>query len=296
MTAVRLPLSTPDGVTSRTSRGSGSRTLIRLRFVLALVTNPPDGSRLVVVQIDDYGPWTTTPAPRRETDLQALQARLFATLADFLGDRDGYAFASRYDNMIGVANAVEPDAFERLQERVANRFPVTVSVGVGTAPTPADALDAAGSVLQDAGSAQSRDRQEVLDHRVVGDATAGVLSVAHFDVVDATGELTDTVSPAVADRTIQDAASTLGELLRAEFDAVTQFVGGDNVIAVCPSVSHADLEDVLTRVHENAGVELQVGVGYGSTAHAAGDDAKHALERCRETGDRVHGPWTVADD
>ena len=78
------------------------------------------------MQIDDYGPWTTTPAPRRETDLQALQARLFATVADFLGDRDGYAFASRYDNMIGVANAVEPEAFARLQKRVANRFPVTV--------------------------------------------------------------------------------------------------------------------------------------------------------------------------
>lgn len=255
-----------------------------------------DGSRLVVVQIDDYGPWTTTPAPRRETDLQALQARLFATVADFLGDRDGYAFASRYDNMIGVANAADPDAFARLQERVANRFPVTVSVGVGTAPTPATALDAAGAVLQDAGSAQSRDRTEVLDHRVVDDATPGALSVAHFDVVDATGELTDRVSPAVADRTIRDAASTLGELLRAEFDAVTQFVGGDNAIAVCPSVTRADLEDVLTRVREAAGVELQVGVGHGPTAHAAGDDAKHALERCRATGDRVHGPWTVADD
>jgi GTP cyclohydrolase IIa len=118
-----------------------------------------DGARLVVFQIDDYGPWTTTPEPRRETDLQALQARLFATVADFLGDRDGYAFASRYDNMIGVANAVEPDAFARLQERVANRFPVTVSIGVGTAPTPSMALDAAGAVLQDAGSAQSRGRQ-----------------------------------------------------------------------------------------------------------------------------------------
>lgn len=165
-----------------------------------------DGTRLVLVQIDDYGPWTTTPAPRRETDLQALQARLFATAADFFGDRDGYAFASRYDNMIGVANAVDPDAFARLQERVSNRFPISVSVGVGTAPTPAAALDAAGGALQDAGSAQAADRTEVLDHRVVEDATPGELTVAHFDVVDATGELTDRVSPAVADRTVQRAA------------------------------------------------------------------------------------------
>jgi GTP cyclohydrolase IIa len=56
--------------------------------------------------------------------------------------RDGYAFAGRYDNMLGVANGIEPGTFARLKERVANRFPVTISVGVGTAPTPAVALEA----------------------------------------------------------------------------------------------------------------------------------------------------------
>ena len=55
------------------------------------VTYPcDDGVRLAVVQIDDYGPWTTTPAPRRETDLQVLQTRPFATVADSFGDREPY--------------------------------------------------------------------------------------------------------------------------------------------------------------------------------------------------------------
>ena len=139
-------------------------------------TSTDGGSRLAVVQIDDYGPWTTTPAPRREPDLQALQARLFATVADFFGDRDGYAFAGRYDNMLGVANRVDPAAFSRLQERVANQYPVTISVGVGTAPTPAAALEAAGDVLQAAGSAQQADRHEILDHRVVDGADAAQFS------------------------------------------------------------------------------------------------------------------------
>ena len=68
---------------------------------------------MVALQLDDYGPWTTTPEPRRETDLQALQARLYADFADFLGGRDGYAFVGRFDNMVGVATGVEPAAFER---------------------------------------------------------------------------------------------------------------------------------------------------------------------------------------
>lgn len=254
------------------------------------------GVRMVAVQIDDYGPWTTNPAPRRETDLQALQARLFATVVDFFGDRDGYAFAGRFDNMVGVANRVAPEAFERLQERVRNRYPVTVSVGVGTAPTPAAALDAAGGVLRGAGSAQGPGRREVLGHRATNGVSPGQVTVAHFDLVDATGELTDRVSPARAAHTVRRVVLDLDERLREEHDAVTHFVGGDNAIAVCPPIGRSDIDAVRERVHERTGVELQVGVGHGPTAHAAGDDAKHALEECRATGDRIRGPWEAADD
>jgi GTP cyclohydrolase IIa len=254
------------------------------------------GVRMLAVQIDDYGPWTTTPAPRRETDLQALQARLFATVADFLGDRDGYAFAGRFDNMVGVANGVDPDTLERLQERVRNRYPVTVSVGAGVAPTPTAALDAAGGVLRSAGSAQQNDRHEVLGQRVVDGASPGTVTIAHFDVVDATGELTDSVAPARATHTIRRAVLALDERLRERHGAVTHFVGGDNAIAVCPTIDRRALDAVRERVGERTGVDFQVGVGRGPTAHAAGDDAKHALERCRATGSRVLGPWEAADD
>jgi len=261
------------------------------------VTDPRDGGvRLAVVQIDDYGPWTTTPAPRRETDLQALQARLFATVADFFGDRDGYAFAGRYDNMLGVANHIEPETFSRLQERVANRYPVSVSVGVGTASTPAAALEAAGAVLQEAGSAQQTDRREVLDHRVVDGATPEGVTVAHFDVVDATGELTDRVSPDIAERTVRWTMLTLSDRLAEAHAAVARFVGGDNAIAVCPPLNRPALGTVLSDVRAQTGVELQVGVGHGPSAHAAGSEAKHALEECRATGSRIEGPWEVADD
>jgi GTP cyclohydrolase IIa len=254
---------------------------------------------MAAVQIDDYGPWTTEPAPRRETDLQALQGRLFADVADFLGGRDGYAFAGRFDNMVGAATGVDPDAFERLQERVRNRYPVTVSVGVGTAPTPADALDAASAALRDAGSAQG-DRREVLRHRTVGgageDDAPDSVTVAHFDVVDATGTYTDQVSPARAGFEIRGAFLELAEHLYAAHDAVVEFVGGDNAIAVCPPLDRGAVDAATDHVRVETGVDLQVGVGRGGTPHAAGDSAKHALEACRRTGDRVRGPWNAADD
>ncbi len=256
------------------------------------------GSRLVALQLDDYGPWTTTPEPRRETDLQALQARLFADVADFFGQRDGYAFAGRFDNMVGVATQEDPAEFERLQERIRNRYPVTLSIGVGTAATPAAALRAAGEELQAAGSAQAADRREVLGHRVAdgvtGDPTR--VTIAHFDVVDATGSYTDRVAPTQARLRIQEAMTALASYLHTDHEAVTHFVGGDNAIAVCPPLDRTAVDGAVAHVREATGVELQAGVGHGSTAHAAGFDAKHALETCRATGQRVHGPWEVATD
>ena len=34
--------------------------------------------QMTLIQIDNYGPWTVTPKPRTESDLQMLQASLFA--------------------------------------------------------------------------------------------------------------------------------------------------------------------------------------------------------------------------
>ncbi len=36
--------------------------------------------QMTLIQIDNYGPWTVTPTPRAEADLQILQAELYADL------------------------------------------------------------------------------------------------------------------------------------------------------------------------------------------------------------------------
>jgi len=257
-----------------------------------------DTIQMALVQIDEYGPWTVTPAPRRETDLQSLQAELFAELASFVGERDGYAFYGRFDNMVAVTNGRDPESHRAFQRRVRNRYPVTVSVGVGRATTPVDALGAATEELQAAGSAQAEDRREVfgVGEREVPTEARGAVTVAHFDVVDATGSLTDRVNAADATLAVRRATLELATHLREAHDSVAHFVGGDNVIAVCPDLDAAAFDETLTHVHEASGIELQVGVGRGPTAHAAGDDAKEALEVCRETGTRLRGVDRVAAD
>ncbi len=238
------------------------------------------------VQIDNYGPWTVTPEPRREVDLQTLQSRLFADLSQLFGNRDGYVFFSRFDNMIAVTNGMDLDDHALIQESVGNRYPVTMSLGVATDRSPATALGTATELLQAAGSAQDEGRREVLRGRPIpaDERSDDDVQIAHFDVNDATGKYTDQLNEFDTFIRIEQGYAELMAHLRDADDALAFFVGGDNVIAVCPDMDQEAYRDAIEHVHGAVGVELKVGVGRGRTASGAGMVAKHALETCRDTG------------
>jgi GTP cyclohydrolase IIa len=244
-------------------------------------------TQLTLVQIDNYGPWTVTPEPRREMDLQTLQSRLFADLAQFVGHRGGYVFFTRFDNMVAVTNGLDLDDHRLLQESTGNRYPVTVSLGVGVDANPAVALERATERLQSAGSAQDGDRREVLAGTPLDGASDEDLAVAHFDVNDATEKYTDQLNEFDSFIQIEQGYAALMRYLREEHGGLSFFVGGDNIIAVTPDLSTDQYRAAIDHVEETVGVDLKVGVGRGQHAHGAGMAAKHALETCRHRGTEV---------
>jgi GTP cyclohydrolase IIa len=246
-------------------------------------------AQITLIQIDNYGPWTVTPEPRREVDLQTLQSRLYADLSQLFGNRDGYVFFTRFDNMIAVTNGLDREAHALIQESVANRYPVTVSLGIDVAPSPSRALGTATDYLQEAGSAQDRTRTEILRGEPLPEAerTDEDVQIAHFDVNDATGKYTDRLHAFDSFIQIEQGYAELMRYMRKAHESLSFFVGGDNVIAVCPDLEPAEYRDAIEHVHETVSVELKVGVGRARTAQSAGMAAKHALEDCRETGSDV---------
>ncbi|WP_256300257.1 GTP cyclohydrolase III [Haloarchaeobius salinus] len=237
-------------------------------------------TQITLIQIDNYGPWTVTPEPRREVDLQTLQSRLYADLSQLVGNRDGYVFFTRFDNMVAVTNGLDMDDHALIQESVRNRYPVTVSFGVATGTSPVQALADATSLIQEAGSAQDKSRREILDGRVIEEAfrTDDDVQIAHFDVVDATGKYTDELDAFGAFIEIEQAYASLMRYMYEAHDSLSFFVGGDNIISVCPDLDTAAYDDAIEHVHEQTGIPVRVGVGEGSTPHDAGYAAKHALE------------------
>ncbi|WP_224336875.1 GTP cyclohydrolase III [Haloprofundus halobius] len=256
-------------------------------------------TQLTLIQIDNYGPWTVTPEPRREMDLQTLQSRLFADLAQFVGSRDGYVFFTRFDNMVAVTNGLDRTDHELLQESIRNRYPVSLSLGVGVDQKPIDALERATEEIQLAGSAQDGDRREVLGGEFHAPTGRDDLHIAHFDVNDATGKYTDRLNEFDSFIHIEQGYASLMRHMREAHGALSFFVGGDNIISVCPELSENEYRSAIDHVESAVGVELKVGVGTGESAHVAGFAAKHALEACRHRGTVVEfeaAPACVGDD
>ena len=246
-------------------------------------------TQLTHIQIDNYGPWTVTPEPRREVDLQTLQSRLFADLSQLVGNRDGYVFFTRFDNMIAVTNGLDMDDHALIQESVDNRYPVSMSLSVATGKTPAAALSTATEQLQDAGSAQDERRRNILRGRAIEAEfrTDADVQIAHFDVNDATGKYTDRLNAFDSFIQIEQGYAELMRHMREEHASLSFFVGGDNVIAVCPDLDEDEYHEAIAHVRDAVGVELKVGVGRGRVAADAGMAAKFALEECRADGDDV---------
>lgn len=239
--------------------------------------------RATLIQIDNYGPWTVTPEPRRESDIQALQARLYADLCASFGAHDASVFFSRFDNVVAFTEGVSVDTHRSVQRSINNRYPVTVSMGVADGATPRDAVGRASTLLQDEGSAQDADRVG----RLVSDLDGvSELQVAHFDIEDATERYVDEIDAYGCQLLVERAGLALMEEMW-DREAATFFVGGDNYVAVAPSLNPDDYGEVIEAVEDETRVELKVGVGESETPADAGMQAKHCLERSRNGGGRV---------
>lgn len=241
--------------------------------------------QLTLIQIDNYGPWTVDPKPRPETDIQSLQASLYADLCGLFGGHLSLLFYSRFDNMLAVTNGMTESDHSLIQESISNRYPVTVSMGIGSSDKPSTAVQKATNALHSAGSAQDSTRKEEL---VINNLESNSeIQVAHFDANDATNLFTDELDAFEAMIRIESAYYELMQYLWTQHDSLSFFVGGDNIISVTPGLDMGVYSQVVEHILNEVGVELKVGVGSSQIPRDAGVRAKLGLERCRETGDTV---------
>ena len=232
-------------------------------------------------QIDNYGPWTVTPRPRTESDLQILQAELFADVQRLIAAKKGLVFFTRFDNMLAITNGLDAEDHMRIQRSIKNRYPITISMGVGAAETAHDAQRLATEALQREGGAQSSERKEILAIDSLVDPEDSFVQVAHIDINSVTETLTDIESAFDTSFMVNRAQHYLMTKLR-EHKALLFFIGGDNFMSPCNGLSEEEIQDILIEIDEEIGIGLKAGIGRSLNAEDSAYMADIGLEIIRD--------------
>ena len=245
--------------------------------------------QMTLIQIDNYGPWTVTPRPRTESDLQMLQANLFADLNNHFGNKKGLVFFTRFDNLLAISNGLDEEDHLRIQRSIRNRYPITISMGVGAAETPHEAQRLATIALQKAGSAQSGERKEILAVDSLVSEEDSFVQAAHIDINSVTETLTDIESAFDTSFMVNKAQHYLMTKLR-EKGALLFFIGGDNFMSPCNGLSEDDLTQILKEIDEEIGIGLKAGIGRADNMEDAAYMADIGLEiiRAGNNKDWIH--------
>jgi GTP cyclohydrolase IIa len=235
---------------------------------------------MTLVQIDNYGPWTVSPQPKLEADLQILQAELLAELERQFGKIGALVFPTRLDNFLAITSGVSLDAHKEVLRAVNGKFPVTVSMGVGAAQTPYKAQVQATLALQKAGGSQSSRRRGVLVGNPAKDPGEDWVQIAHMDVNHST-LFTDSKPIYDTHMLLQRTHIALMSSL-LEKDALVFYTGGDNFMAASNGVGTEDLTGIFLEVKQALGIELKAGVGAARTAVKAAQLASEELHSIRK--------------
>ena len=246
--------------------------------------------QMTLIQIDNYGPWTVTPKPRTESDLQILQAELFADVQRQIAAKKGLVFFTRFDNLLAVTNGLNEEDHMRIQRSIRNRYPITISMGVGAAETAHEAQRLATIALQKEGGAQSSGRKEILAiNNLIENPEDSFVQAAHIDINSVTETLTDIESAFDTSFMVNKAQHYLMTKLR-EKGALLFFIGGDNFMSPCNGLSEDDLTQILKEIDEEIGIGLKAGIGRADNMEDAAYMADIGLEiiRAGNNKDWIH--------
>ncbi len=236
--------------------------------------------QMTLIQIDNYGPWTVTPTPKAEADLQILQAELYSDLQRYFASKGGLVFFTRFDNMLAVTNDVGTKDHLKIQKSVGNRYPITISMGVGAAKTPYEAQRNATTALQKYGGAQSEDRKEVLAIDSLTEKEDSFVQIAHIDINGITDSLTDII-PAYDTCFIVNRVQHFLMKKLIKRGSLLFFIGGDNFMSPCNGLEPEGLLEIIEEIKNEINIELKAGIGKAPTAEKAANLADLALEEIR---------------
>ncbi|MBM3308718.1 MAG: GTP cyclohydrolase IIa [Candidatus Altiarchaeales archaeon] len=231
--------------------------------------------QLTLIQIDNYGPWTTNPAPKKEASLQLLQSKIYSQLQKKFSAKKALLFPMRYDNLIAITNGISEQQHRKIMDAVNKKIPVSISMSIAVGETPYEAQALATKQLSVEGGARHASRKAVLKSSGI---SRDAIQIAHIDINGITEH---------TDLNVYDSYSRVVELEKDLIKHLTPkgtlvfYMGGDNFIAPCNGLSEGELQNVLEKVEKETGIRLKAGLGVGMNAEEAVHLASLGLKEIR---------------
>lgn len=221
--------------------------------------------KIGVLEQIGYREWTEEIGDDREWRIQRTQALFYSSVQDAASRRGGFVLPVRYDYMIILASSLDARDLSFILETAKASSPVPVRLAAACGSTPVEAADRAWRLLGEAkeGSLAFEACEE-----------PEYVAVGHLDINNITAA---TRAEGVV-KTYTAVMRTMAEMAARAYEqgAITQYLGGDNVLVVLPIEGLREAIEDLVLIDD-----LKAGVGVAASARRALELAARALRAIR---------------
>ncbi|BAA80359.2 GTP cyclohydrolase III [Aeropyrum pernix K1] len=221
--------------------------------------------RVAVVEQVGYREWTEELGSDREWIIQTLQSDIYAAAQKEAAGYGGFVLPIRYDIMLLISSNMGVQEHARVLDAIAGLSKVKVRMASYCGVKPLDAVERAWNALR-------RREERLIYERCEGEEYT---AIAHIDLNNVTA-ITRAEGPVRTYYEVMDLMAKISKVAE-KIGAITQYLGGDNILAVLPlNGSVKETVDMLL-----VRSDLKAGIGIAPTARASLALAAEALHEIR---------------
>lgn len=240
--------------------------------------------QISILKIEGYGPWTLTLGSDREAQLQILQSRIYGDLQKLFSKKNCLVFFNRFDEYFVVSNTLSIEDHVKIITEIYKMYPdLNLSISIGIGNTPIDANN---------GAYKARKEKKILDSPFLiycnsdnylnSEKTNSDhrIKILHIDINNSS-RIESRLSPyEVTSQVMKIYVMLIDKFLKKK--SLTFFLGGDNFMVLADDLKDSEICDLLDVIYDESAVNLNCGIGSGTTSREAAKKATKSLDTIRK--------------
>lgn len=240
--------------------------------------------QISILKIEGYGPWTLTLGSDREAQLQILQSQIYGDLQKLFSKKNCLVFFNRFDEYFVVSNTLSIADHVKIITEIYKMYPdLNLSISIGIGNTPIDANN---------GAYKARKEKKILDSPFLiycnsenylnSEKTNSDhrIKILHIDINNSS-RIESRLSPyEVTSQVMKIYVMLIDKFLKKK--SLTFFLGGDNFMVLADDLKDSEICDLLDVIYDESAVNLNCGIGSGTTSREAAKKATKSLDTIRK--------------